>query len=105
MMGTGSVAQAQVSPGAGWPPGFSVTTLVDGLDTPTDMAFLPSGEILVAEKGWGSNVDGISRIRLVRGGSLQATPVLTLSTNVYLDSGLLALTLDPHFARNRHFYV
>lgn len=45
MMGTGSVAQAQVSPGAGWPPGFSVTTLVDGLDTPTDMAFLPSGEI------------------------------------------------------------
>ncbi|WP_268251934.1 PQQ-dependent sugar dehydrogenase [Litorilinea aerophila] len=104
-MGTGSVAQAQVSPGAGWPPGFSVTTLVDGLDTPTDMAFLPSGEILVAEKGWGSNVDGISRIRLVRGGSLQATPVLTLSTNVYLDSGLLALTLDPHFARNRHFYV
>jgi PKD repeat protein len=72
---------------------------------PVQMAFLPSGDILVAEKGTGHHENGISHFRLVKNGVVQETPVLTLSTHTYWDSGLLGFVLDPQFATNGYFYV
>ncbi len=69
------------------------------------MAFLPSGDILVAEKGQGDENAGWSHIRLIRGGVLQTDPVITLSTTVVNDSGIFGLVLDPDFEENGYFYV
>ena len=91
--------------GMNLPPGFAEQTIVDGLDFPVDMEFLPSGDILVAEKGAGQFEDSWSSIKLIRNGSVQKEAVLTLSTNSYWDSGLLALVIDPDFATNKYFYV
>ena len=87
------------------PPGFQATIVADDLYLPLDMEFMATGDILVAEKGVGEDIDGISRIRLVKNGQTQPTPVLELSTNVYWDSGILGIILDPDFGTNHHFYV
>ncbi len=87
------------------PPGFSVKTIAGGLTFPVDMEFLPSGDIIVAEKGSGQFEDSWSSIKLVRNGVVQENPVLTLSTNSFWDSGILGLVLDPDFQINHYFYV
>ncbi len=91
--------------GISLPPGFVVNTIATGLTHPVDMVFLPSGDILVAEKGSGQLDESWSSIKLVRNGVVQEEPVLTLSTNSFWDSGLLAMILDPDFASNNWFYV
>ena len=91
--------------GAFDPPGFSYTAYATGLNLPIDAEFMPDGGILVAEKGVGAGPDGVSAVRLVRDGTVQDVPVLSLSTNTFGDSGLLGLILDPDFAENGYFYV
>ncbi len=88
------------------PAGFAVEEFASGLFLPVQMAFLPDGQtILVAEKGWGVDKDGVSNVRRVVAGVVQPEPVLTLSTNVSADSGILALVLDTQFDQNGHFYI
>ncbi len=87
------------------PEGFLLAEVARGLVGPTDMAFLPNGDLLVAEKGVGTDVDGVADVRLVRDGVLREAPVLSIGTNVYADSGLLALAIDPNFADNGWFYL
>ncbi len=87
------------------PPGFAVTRIAAGLTRPVDMAFTPNGDILVAEKGTGADETATAHVRLIRGGALQATPVLALSVNAYWDSGLQSIALDPDFATNGYFYL
>jgi glucose/arabinose dehydrogenase len=95
---------APSTPATSLPPGFAIMQLTAGLSFPVDMAFMPSGDILVAEKGQG-DADGWAAIRLVRNGTLQAEPVLTLSATVINDSGIFGLTIDPAFSTNGHVYV
>jgi len=78
------------------PPGFVAESLPFTFDVPTDIAFLPGGALLVAEKG------GI--VYVVRGG--QRWPMWvheeeTLNTD---DRGLLGIAVDPNFAVNRRLY-
>jgi glucose/arabinose dehydrogenase len=87
------------------PDGFVQKLAVGNLARPTDMVLLPSGDMLVAQKGAGSGVAGVAAVRYVRQGALQATPVITLSANVEGDSGILAITADPDFADNGFFYL
>lgn len=87
------------------PDGFEMITVAEGLNLPLDFEFMPSGAIMVAEKGVGVDIDGISQLKLVENGTVVAQPVLTLSTNVFWDSGLLAFVLDPDFANNGFLYV
>lgn len=87
------------------PPGFAIHTAVSGLRLPTDMAFLPNGDVLVAEKGSGFNEEGIARVRLVRQGVLQKEPILEISTSAQIDSGLQSMVLDPDFVQNGYFYL
>jgi glucose/arabinose dehydrogenase len=73
--------------------------VADGLDLPTDFAFLPGGDVLVAQ------MDG--RIVRVRHGSRRPEPFLDLrdrvSTTYY--RGLVALAVDPRYRENGFVYV
>ena len=77
---------------------FRVVTVADGLRNPWGMAFLPGGDVLVTEKG--------GRLRLVRGGALQAEPVAgTPEVHANGQGGLLDVALHPQFAENRLVYL
>lgn len=87
------------------PEGFSYLPYLSGLDLPVDMEFLPSGDIFIAEKGSGGDIEGIANIRLVRDGLLLEKPVIALHTNPFGDSGVQGIVLDPGFGSNNLFYV
>ncbi|NJN81845.1 MAG: PQQ-dependent sugar dehydrogenase [Caldilineaceae bacterium] len=103
-----SESEAQSEPDApsvSVPAGFAVSLVTAGLKLPTDMVFLPTGDILVSEKGNGEDVDGIGRVRYIKNGVLQQKPVLEVGTNVVAEAGVLAILLDPGFAQNHFFYL
>jgi glucose/arabinose dehydrogenase len=74
-----------------------VTVLTKGLESPWSLAFLPNGDMLVTERP--------GRLRVIRGGKLDPTPIAGLpdlvSTGI---SGLFGLALHPEFERNRLIY-
>lgn len=80
-------------------------TVTSKLHLPTDMLFLPSGDIFVLEKGTGAGTNGRSAVRLVRNGMLAEQPVLTLSTTITGEAGLTGVVLDPNFPNNHYFYL
>jgi glucose/arabinose dehydrogenase len=74
-----------------------VTVVTKGLDHPWGMAFLPNGDMLVTERP--------GRLRVVRGGKLDPTPIGGLpAIERGLIGGLLDIALHPDFARNRLVY-
>ncbi|HEX8682896.1 MAG TPA: PQQ-dependent sugar dehydrogenase [Ardenticatenaceae bacterium] len=93
---------AQASPLGGQ---FQAVEIVTGLTLPLDIEFLPSGELLIAEKGTGKGPAGQSAIRLARNGIVQEPPAIVLSTNVDVESGIAGMVLDPAFEENGYFYV
>ena len=90
---------AVVAPGgaATLPAGFAETRVATGLASPTAMTFAPDGRLFIAEQG--------GRLRVVKNGTLLATPFLTVSVNSAGERGLLGVAFDPNFAVNRYVYV
>jgi len=78
--------------------GYKATTVVSGLEEPTDFRFLPDGRILFAEKGGAIKVAG-------ENGQLQSTPLITLPTATDWARGLAAIEVDPDFEENGYIYV
>lgn len=77
---------------------FRVTTIVDGLDHPWAMAFLPDGDMLITERG--------GRLRVVRDGQLAPEPVGGVpDVAVQGQGGLLDVALHPDFIDNRLVYL
>lgn len=77
---------------------FRVVKLVDGLDHPWGLAFLPDGAMLVTERP--------GRLRVVRGGKLDPAPVDGLPRIVeHGQGGLMDVALHPRFAENRLIYL
>jgi glucose/arabinose dehydrogenase len=74
-----------------------VEEVATGLEVPWGMVFLPGGDLLVTERP--------GRVRLVRGGQLQAQPVATIDTAASGEGGLLGIVAHPDFAANRLFYL
>jgi glucose/arabinose dehydrogenase len=58
------------------------------------MQFAPDGRLFVCEQA--------GRLRVVKGGSLLATPFLTVTVSSSGERGLLGMAFDPAFASN-HF--
>ncbi len=85
----------------GWGPQgtvpFHVEVVAEGLEVPWGIAFLPGGDALVTERP--------GRVRLLRGGVLQAQPVATVPTAPSAEGGLLGIAAHPDFASNRQFYL
>src|SRR5262245_43427336 len=80
------------------PSGFTETLVASGLASPTAMAFAPDGRLFVCEQG--------GKLRVIKNGTLLATPFVTLSS---VDStgerGLLGVAFDPNFASNQYIYI
>ena len=78
--------------------GYQITTLVEDLENPWGMAWLPDGSILITER------DG--RLRIVRDGVLAPQPIGGLP-EVYADSqgGLLDVAIHPQFSENGLVYL
>jgi glucose/arabinose dehydrogenase len=76
---------------------FRVITLVDGLDHPWSLAFLPDGDMLVSERA--------GQLRYIDDGQLRPEPITGLP-DVYVSGqgGLLGLALHPDFDENRWVY-
>jgi glucose/arabinose dehydrogenase len=73
-------------------------TVVKGLTQPFSMAFLPDGGILVTERP--------GRLRLVRNGALDPTPVAGLpAIQAQGLAGLMDVLLHPRFADNKLVYL
>ena len=77
---------------------FRVITVVEGLENPWGIAFLPGGDILVTER--------TGQLRLIRDGSLVADPVGGMpEVRVGGQGGLLDVELHPQFEQNRLVYL
>ena len=73
---------------------FDVETVVEGLQSPWGLAFLPGGDILVTERP--------GRLRVVRDQRLLEEPVAGLpAIREVGQGGLLGIALHPRFAENR----
>ena len=88
------------------PANFVQEPVVAGLKLPTDIAFLPNGDMLISEKGQGGE-NGAATIYLVQDvvGDPILTDILTVETNPTGDAGVLGIVPDPNFATNFHFYI
>ncbi len=77
---------------------YEVSTVVEGLDHPWSIAFLPNGDMLVTERP--------GRLRVIRNGSLMPDPIGGVP-NVYgvNQGGLLEVALDPDFASTRTIFI
>ena len=77
---------------------YRVVTVVEGLERPWSIAFLPAGDMLVTEKP--------GRLRIVRNGTLLADPVQGVP-EVFAEGqgGLLDVVPHPDFASNRLLYL
>ena len=78
---------------------FRVVTVVEGLDLPWSMAWLPSGEMLVTERP--------GRLRIIRDGKLEPEPI-TGWPRVYKEQGqggFMDVVPHPNFATNRLLYL
>jgi VCBS repeat-containing protein len=77
---------------------YTASTVVSGLDQPTDFRLLPDGRIVFAEKGGAIRVAG-------KDGQLQDTPLITLPASTDWARGVAAIELDPNYEENGHIYV
>jgi glucose/arabinose dehydrogenase len=95
------VSEACILVEDGWGPdgtvSFTEEIVAEGLEVPWGIAFLPGGDALVTERP--------GRVRLLRGGVLQAQPVATVSIARGGEGGLLGIAAHPDFASTRQFYV
>lgn len=71
--------------------------VVNGLEVPWSLAFLPDGDLLVAERP--------GRLRLFENGALVEAPVATVEVDPGGEGGLQGLALHPSFATNRLFFI
>ena len=79
---------------------FKVTTLIDNLEVPWSLAFLPSGNIILTERLPG-------RMRILHTNGKVSEPlagVSVVATPGAKDIGLLDVVLDPNFATNRQIF-
>jgi glucose/arabinose dehydrogenase len=75
--------------------GFTDSLVASGLSSPTAIAFLPSGKLLVTEKG--------GAVKLVSEGTV--TTLTTITTCTASEMGLLGIAIDPAFTTSGSGFV
>src|SRR5947208_13407191 len=83
--------------GAILPQGFSETMVSGGLLSPTAMDFAPDGRLFVCLQA--------GQLRVIKNGTLLATPFLTVTVDSSGERGLLGVAFHPNFATNNFIYV
>ena len=81
------------------PPAVNLREVASGLTGPLDIANANdgSGRLFIVEKG--------GSIKILKNGSVLATPFFTRAVNTSGERGLLGLAFDPAFRTNRRFFV
>jgi glucose/arabinose dehydrogenase len=79
------------------PANFTETQFAGGLSNPTAMTFAPDGRLFVCQQ--------TGQLRVVKNGSLLATPFVSLTVDSNGERGLLGVAFDPNFATNNFVYV
>jgi glucose/arabinose dehydrogenase len=79
------------------PAGFTETLVANGLSRPTAMDFAPDGRLFVCLQG--------GQLRVIKNGTLLATPFVSLNVDSSGERGLLGVAFDPNFASNNFVYV
>lgn len=77
--------------------GLAESEVVRGLVSPTAMAQLPDGRVLVAQQG--------GALRVVKDGVLLAAPMLSLPVSSAGERGLIGVAVDPGFPARPYVYV
>lgn len=84
-------------PASGGNPGFQLVSLVDKLENPWGLDWMPDGTLLITERP--------GRLRIVRDSVLEPTPVSGLPDILTEgQGGLLDIAVHPRFAENRLVY-
>src|SRR5690625_3375143 len=85
---------------------FRIEMFAEGFQHPWGMAFLPSGDVLVTERGRTGENEGPGALRIVRDGELLPDPVPGLpEIRVGGQGGLLDVVLHPEFESSRLVYL
>ena len=92
-----ALSSAGIASAASVPPGFTDSLVVAGLTNPTAMALAPDGRVFVCEQG--------GNLRVIKNGTLLATPFLTVTVDSSGERGLLGVAFDPNFVSNQLVYV
>jgi glucose/arabinose dehydrogenase len=92
-----ALSSLRIASAASVPPGFTDSLVAAGLTNPTAMALAPDGRIFVCEQG--------GNLRVIKNGSLLATPFLTVTVDASGERGLLGVAFDPNFVSNQLVYV
>ncbi|NSL88697.1 DNRLRE domain-containing protein [Chitinophaga sp. Mgbs1] len=79
------------------PANFQRVQVANGISSPTAMAFIPDGRILVCQEG--------GQLRVIKNGSLLSAPAVSLSVNSSGERGLIGVAVDPNFATNKYIYL
>ncbi len=80
-----------------FPSNFAGVQIATGLD-PVGMDVAPDGRVFLAEK--------TGKIRIIKNGTLLATPFITIpNVDNWNERGLLKVLVDPNFATNKFIYV
>ncbi|MDQ3291463.1 MAG: PQQ-dependent sugar dehydrogenase [Bacteroidota bacterium] len=80
-----------------FPAGFTRVLVTSGIINPMAMAFAPDGRIFVGQ--------GDGALKIIKNGTLLATPFLQLKVNSKGERGLLGIALDPNFTSNQYVYL
>ncbi len=91
------LATTSATHGATVPTGFAHSQIGGTLASPTAFAIAPDGRIFVCEQG--------GKLRVIKNGTLLATPFLTVTVNSAGERGLLGVAFDPAFSTNHYVYV
>jgi len=79
------------------PSNFSDSVYASGLSNPTAMAWSPDGRLFVCTQG--------GSLRVIKNGTLLATPFVRVTVDGNGERGLLGVAFDPNFSSNRLVYV
>ena len=79
------------------PSNFSDSVYASGLSNPTAMAWSPDGRLFVCTQG--------GSLRVIKNGTLLATPFVRVTVDSNGERGLLGVAFDPNFSSNRLVYV
>jgi glucose/arabinose dehydrogenase len=86
------------------PPGAVDVPFASNLEYPIAMTFDSAGRLFYTEKRTNASPNQ-GRVRLIVGGVVQPSPVITFSIDSSSERGLLGITLDPDFSTNHLVYV
>lgn len=101
-VGIGRVPAANAD---GEPEGFVIEAVLEGIDQPTAVDFLPDGRLIYADLGGGVHIVDHSTLPAVSALALTVPSVVVEENEAWSELGLSGLAVDPDYAANGYIYT